>query len=65
MICPECGHLKHKGDCEVQPCPECDGRGKIEIETVTGGVNRNGPWQSYGIRLMECETCRGSGEVDE
>lgn len=46
-------------------CPECHGDGEVEVERTVGGVNANGPWQSYVSRMVECERCFGSGEVDE
>ena len=63
MLCADCGGLKHKGACTI--CPECDGRGEVEIEVVRGGVDQNGPWQNYHLALRECGTCHGRGKVEE
>ena len=46
------------------PCPECDATGQVEIEYVVGGISdAGGPWQTYRVRLQECEECHGRGVV--
>jgi len=46
-------------------CPDCDGSGEVERERVIGGVDANGPYQTYWLYWTTCETCDGSGEVTE
>jgi len=46
-------------------CPDYDGTGRVEVEYTVGGVTLNGPWQSYRVRQIECERCRGTGEIDD
>lgn len=46
-------------------CEDCLGTGYLCVEDTIGGHSSNGPWQSYKIRRIECEECRGFGEVDE
>lgn len=64
MICPDCGLLRHpKTDCKFIECPNCEGHGRVEEETIHGGVDNNGPWQSYRTRWTECDRCQGWGEI--
>ena len=68
---------RHKQSCYVsllkdqtlaadsKECPDCEGTGEVERERVIGGVDANGPWQSYWLYWTECDSCRGSGEVTE
>ena len=44
-------------------CEECDGSGEVERERVIGGVDANGPWQSYWAYWCVCELCEGTGEL--
>lgn len=46
-------------------CKECDGRGRVVVEHLVGGVTANGPWQGYREALAECHECDGSGWVEE
>jgi len=50
---------------EFKDCPCCEGTGKLERERVIGGVDGHGPWQSYWLYWVECESCCGSGEVTQ
>lgn len=45
-------------------CPECAGRGRVVVERAVGGVNANGPWQSYATMAVECDECHGSGQLE-
>ena len=45
-------------------CPECGGEGECEYEVeVSAPMAWNGGWLEG--RIMECQLCAGTGEVDE
>ena len=65
MICVDCGELRHPGrDCMVKECPECFGEGQREEEYEVGGYTPD-RWMELKVRWVECEACRGRGEVAE
>lgn len=48
----------------MKPCPECGGEGECEYEVaVSAPMAWNGGWLEG--RIMECQLCEGSGEVDD
>lgn len=44
-------------------CPECDGEGEREYETIRYGLGP-GAYSPYQDVMMECHVCQGSGEID-
>lgn len=46
-------------------CEDCDGTGQEERERNIYGVDVNGPYLSVWPYWRECETCSGSGEVED
>ena len=47
----------------MKPCPECGGEGQCEYEVpVPAPMSWRGGWVED--RLMECELCGGSGEIE-
>lgn len=48
----------------MKPCPECGGEGQCEYEVaVPAPMDWRGGWLED--RLMECELCGGSGEIED
>ncbi len=48
----------------MKPCPECGGEGQCEYEVpVPAPMSWRGGWLED--RLMECELCGGSGEIED
>ncbi len=48
----------------VKECPECFGEGQREEEYEVGGYTPD-RWMEIKVRWVECEACRGRGEVAE
>lgn len=46
-------------------CPDCNGERRVEGERVIGGYSYGNPWQGYESCWIECETCFGTGEVED
>jgi len=44
-------------------CPDCLGEQRAEREVVIGGVDQNGPWQSYRTIMARCDRCDGMGVI--
>jgi len=61
MICPDCNQLRHSGQCVHRPCADCAGTGRVEQEFEVGGYG----WMEVRVRIVECESCGGWGEVEE
>jgi hypothetical protein len=48
----------------MKTCPECGGEGKCEYEvSVPSPMSWRGGWLED--RLLECELCGGSGELED
>tara|TARA_R100001510_G_C7455520_1_gene78430 strand:- start:255 stop:425 length:171 start_codon:yes stop_codon:yes gene_type:complete len=48
----------------MRTCPECGGEGECEYEVaVSAPMAWTGGWLEG--RIMECQLCEGSGEVDD
>jgi hypothetical protein len=65
MMCPECGNLRHDGDCVFIECADCRGKGEISGERARSGVNDGGPYTVIVPTVWTCETCGGWGKVPD
>ena len=45
-------------------CPDCEGAGRVEKEYEVGGYKPD-RWMEVRVRIVECESCGGWGEVEE
>ena len=50
------------GQVKTIPCPNCDGEGKYYAEVPVVDFTNGGYLDE---RLVECEDCDGSGELDD
>lgn len=48
----------------MKQCPMCLGDGRVEQEYTVGGYTPD-RWMEIRVKMVECEKCRGWGEIDD